>query len=329
VENYCPRCGTGRLGSFRYCRQCQYDFDSAVGSGQTEAPDPVVDTPLTRSGATPGVVATTHVDNVVVGPVAGASVGRRRWVSRRNVLIVGALVIGLAAIGNAGKGRETSATGAATNQPSDAAIVDPTRPATPTATPSVAVATDPELAPEITPQPTLEITPEPTDEPTTAPVFREIDEGQWEVGSEVRAGTYRTREPAAFCYWARLKGFGGTLDEIIANDNVVGYGIVTISKSDVGFESGGCPTWSSDLSRVTDSTTSFDDGTYLIGVDIKAGTYRNDVGDHCYWARLKGFNGTLSQIIANDNVFGGRATVAIRSSDKGFLASGCGTWTRR
>lgn len=44
-------------------------------------------------------------------------------------------------------------------------------------------------------------------------------------------------------YWARLSGFGGTLDDIRANDNASGSTIVTISSSDRGFQARDCGTW--------------------------------------------------------------------------------------
>ena len=58
------------------------------------------------------------------------------------------------------------------------------------------------------------------------------------------------------------------------------------------------------------------------------GTYRSSLGDGCYWARLSGFGGTLNEIKANDYRTGGRAIVTIKSSDKGFTSSRCGTWTK-
>ncbi len=181
---------------------------------------------------------------------------------------------------------------------------------------------------------TGEVTPAPPAEPTLeanpAPQFATFEDGTQEIGTDVQPGTYRLREPAEFCYWARLKGFDGSLDEIIANDNVVSaYAVVTIGKNDVGFESSGCGEWSADLSPVTSSTSKFEtDGTYIVGKDIRAGKWRATGGEFCYWARLKNFGGTLSGILANDNVLGGRTVVTIRSTDKGFTAKGCGTWTR-
>lgn len=177
-----------------------------------------------------------------------------------------------------------------------------------------------------TPSPVAEPTPTPAAEPT----FKVFGDGTQIVGEDVSSGTYRLREPAFFCYWARLSGFGGTLGEILANENVVdGYAVVSIGKTDVGFESSGCGEWTSDLSRVTPDRQSIAaNGTYIVTTDLQPGTWKSEGGDSCYWARLSGFAGTLKNITANDNVFGGRAVVTIRSTDKGFLTSGCGAWSR-
>jgi hypothetical protein len=70
---------------------------------------------------------------------------------------------------------------------------------------------------------------------------RIITDGLWKVGEEVAPGTYRS-SGGGNCYWARLSGFSGDLDDIITN----GLGrnqTVTISPSDVGFESDGCGEW--------------------------------------------------------------------------------------
>lgn len=59
------------------------------------------------------------------------------------------------------------------------------------------------------------------------------------VGVDVQPGTYRS--DGANCYWARLSGTNGTLDDIIANSN--GPTVVTIDPSDVAFESRYCAPW--------------------------------------------------------------------------------------
>lgn len=69
-----------------------------------------------------------------------------------------------------------------------------------------------------------------------------------------------------------------------------------------------------------------EDGVFLVGTDIKPGTYRSGPDGDCYWARLKNTNGDLDSIIANNN--GGNQVVTIRSTDKAFETARCGTWTR-
>lgn len=66
--------------------------------------------------------------------------------------------------------------------------------------------------------------------------------GTFRVGVDIAAGNYRA-PGGDLCYWARVSGFGGTLGEIIANDNVTGAAIVSIDPSDAGFMSHGCGEW--------------------------------------------------------------------------------------
>jgi hypothetical protein len=70
----------------------------------------------------------------------------------------------------------------------------------------------------------------------------------------------------------------------------------------------------------------FGDGTYRVGKDVPAGTYRSRGGDGCYWQRLKSFSGGFGAIIANANPRG-PALVTILPTDKGFETNDCGTWT--
>jgi hypothetical protein len=68
-------------------------------------------------------------------------------------------------------------------------------------------------------------------------------DGTYEVGVDVKPGTYVSAAPDANCYWARLKGSGGSLDDILANNNTSGRSVVTIKKTDKFFESSGCEPW--------------------------------------------------------------------------------------
>lgn len=164
--------------------------------------------------------------------------------------------------------------------------------------------------------------------PATPAPTRSFGDGTYRIGVDVPAGTYRSSAgPAAFCYWERTSGFGGSLNEIITN----GLGspeIVTISPSDAGFSTRGCGTWSPVATTYPATPQlSFGDGTYAVNRHIAPGTYRAGgvAGDNCYWARLSNFSGEFGGIITNAN---GTLIVTIGASDTGFTSSGCGTWTR-
>lgn len=144
------------------------------------------------------------------------------------------------------------------------------------------------------------------------------------------AGTWRNTSNADLCYWERLSGFGGTLDDIITNDiSDDGRSIVTIGAGDAGFRSNRCGTWVPDVGPITLSPTEpFAGGTFRVGRDISPGTWRSSPGtDGCYWERLSGFGGTIDEIIANDFA-DGQLMVTISATDVGFTSSRCGIWTK-
>ena len=67
--------------------------------------------------------------------------------------------------------------------------------------------------------------------------------GAFQVGVEIEAGTYRNSDSSEGCYWARLKGFGGTTADIITSEFTKSQTLVTISRTDAGFRSEDCGTW--------------------------------------------------------------------------------------
>jgi len=156
--------------------------------------------------------------------------------------------------------------------------------------------------------------------------WKTFGEGTQRIGIDIAPGTYRSRGGDG-CYWARLSSFSGSLYSILANANPTGPTIVTINRTDKGFESSACGTWTSNLGRITKSTTSFGQGEFIVGTDIAPGTYRSRGGDGCYWARLRSFSGGLNSIIANANP-AGTTIVTISRTDRGFESAGCATWTR-
>jgi hypothetical protein len=79
----------------------------------------------------------------------------------------------------------------------------------------------------------------------------------------------------------------------------------------------------------TKAANTVGDGTWTVGKDIEAGTYRAaaDVGSTCYWGiYATGSNG--SNIIENDLPGGGRPTVAL-SGGQDFKSTRCGKWEKQ
>ena len=71
----------------------------------------------------------------------------------------------------------------------------------------------------------------------------------------------------------------------------------------------------------------FGDGTWLVGDDIQPGRYRVVPGGLCYWARLSGLSGALTEILAND-LPGGPTYVEILPTDTAFTSRGCAMWSK-
>lgn len=98
---------------------------------------------------------------------------------------------------------------------------------------------DPGVRPESTPSPVP--APEPAPKRAAATT---IDDGLYEVGSDVPAGTYRLAEPVKnsdLCYWRKSKDAEGV--DIIDND-LAGVGRLQVTlKRGQWFESARCGTW--------------------------------------------------------------------------------------
>lgn len=163
---------------------------------------------------------------------------------------------------------------------------------------------------------------EPEAQPEEEPGF---GDGTHHIGEDIAPGTYRS-DGEGTCYWARLAGFSGELDDIRANGNSTPE-IVTIAQRDAAFETQGCGRWLPvEGTAPASPSTEFGDGTYRIGMHIRAGIYRAGGEDTCYWARLSDFSHSgVEGIITNGN---SPTTVEIAASDAGFTTFGCGTWTR-
>ncbi|VAZ97699.1 hypothetical protein LAUMK35_03798 [Mycobacterium pseudokansasii] len=80
-------------------------------------------------------------------------------------------------------------------------------------------------------------------------------DGTYRVGVDIRPGTYRSQGSNA-CYWERLRGLGGTVDDIIANGAGTAPQVVQIAPTDVAFKTQRCPAWTLDSGATAPSTTS-------------------------------------------------------------------------
>jgi hypothetical protein len=66
--------------------------------------------------------------------------------------------------------------------------------------------------------------------------------GTFAVGAQVAPGRWRS-DGGNLCYWERLSGLGGELDELADSAGVVGPTEVVLAPTDVAFSSFGCGTW--------------------------------------------------------------------------------------
>lgn len=79
--------------------------------------------------------------------------------------------------------------------------------------------------------------------PPPPPAVAIPGDGTYEVGVDVKPGTYVSTAPdSGNCYYARLSGTDG-FDDIITNGNSSGQSVVTIKKTDKFFETSGCNAW--------------------------------------------------------------------------------------
>ena len=202
----------------------------------------------------------------------------------------------------------------------------PTSPPT-TSTPEPTPTQVPAISPTSALMPTRTPTATPTQPPiSTSPVA--FGPGTYQVGVELQPGLYVGNAGTGVrdsCYWERLSGVSGEFSDIIANDNAIGQFYVEILRTDKYFKIGCDITPFSEWPKTEKPLAAIQAGTYMVGLDIAAGTYKGNAGesvrDSCYWERLNGVSGEFSALIANDNAIG-QFYVEILETDR-FFSTRC------
>ena len=156
--------------------------------------------------------------------------------------------------------------------------------------------------------------------------------GTYRVGTDIAPGRYESAGSDG-CYWERLSGLSGGLDDILANDfqNFSGPIVVDLLASDAAFSfDADCGSFRPYTSPASPASQIFP-GAHVVGSDIAPGTYRADADQGCYWERRSSHDGTLASVLANDFVgSAGPVLVEIAPTDDGFYADAdCGTWVRQ
>ena len=194
----------------------------------------------------------------------------------------------------------------------------PTLTPTPTITPTPTATLTPAPTATFTPTPTPTITPTPTPTPTPKPG---LGPGTYQVGIDIQPGIYAGKTGTGIldsCYWERLSGVSGEFSDIIANNYEVGQFYVEILPTDKYFKVD-CDIiplnkWPSPAKPLSEIAL----GTYLVGRDIAAGTYRGTgtgTLDSCFWERLSGVSGEFHDVIATDAPTTGQYFVSVLDTD--------------
>jgi hypothetical protein len=156
--------------------------------------------------------------------------------------------------------------------------------------------------------------------------------GQYRVGLDIPVGRYYS-DPASGCEFQRLRGFGGSLADVIVGTAInfdAGQWIVDLLATDLGFQTNShCGMWFTTPRGGLQSAIA--PGIWIVGAQVAPGTYRAENSRAgCLWQRLQDFSGSAAGVIASSAASNdGPQLVTIASRDAGFRAGlDCGTWTR-
>jgi hypothetical protein len=136
---------------------------------------------------------------------------------------------------------------------------------------------------------------------TTAPAAKTYSDGTYLVGTDMPAGNYKGSVSGGSGYWQVSSDANG--NNIVANDNPTGAFYVQVRSGQYLTLQGATVAKAASTPAAAPSSQTYSDGTYLVGTDIPAGSYKGTVsGGTGYWQVSKDANG--NNILANGNPVG-------------------------
>jgi hypothetical protein len=146
--------------------------------------------------------------------------------------------------------------------------------------------------------------------------------GKYLVGKDIEPGLYKVILKDSLMkmgYIERASDTDMSFSSIIANIILTGNGYVDIKSTDVAVKLTGVEMYKIDLATLEkNAKDEINDGIYLVGYDIKPGTYKVEVTDTntnmAYVERAKNVSMGLDDIIANE-LIQGQGYVTIKDSD--------------
>ena len=134
-------------------------------------------------------------------------------------------------------------------------------------------------------------------------------EGMYKAGKDISAGEYFIKCTSYNCYVQVSSDSVGTLNSIIANDNISTHTYITVREGEYLTVNGGNFVLSSKVGAVEPSSDgTYEEGMYKVGKDIPAGEYKIVAINSCYIEVSDSSNHTLHSIISNDNIDVGTST---------------------
>ncbi len=144
---------------------------------------------------------------------------------------------------------------------------------------------------------------------STTPSISWKNSGTYKVGVDIDAGEYFIKCTSYNCYVQVSSDSTGSLNSIIANDNISTHTYITVRDGEYLTVTGGKFVLSSKVGAVEPSSDgTYGEGMYKVGKDIPAGEYKIVATNSCYIEVSDSSNHTLHSIVSNDNIDVGTST---------------------